>query len=211
MNRDECGNLDLLAATHFFKESLQGAIVKPTAIELGGITFIVAMFAFARQLGGWEHRVLAKCLAIVAAGLFVAWCFLFFPIWIGCASAAIVWSICLWFIFGWVRNRTSSGPTDAGVPISDLDTETQRLAELEYDQLTLPEKISLKCNLQNRRVTEEQIRQRFDELGIIGPDGEMFNRLNKKTRFMDSDFKGPNGIRAEYQQLVSQLLEKSPL
>jgi len=115
----------------------------------------------------------------------------------------------VYFFFGWVRNRTS-GPTEEGVPVSDLDTETQRLAELEYDRLTLPEKIALKCNLQNRRVSEEQIRKRFAELGIVGPEEEMFNRLNNKTRFMDSDFKGPNGIRAEYQQLVSKLLEKAP-
>lgn len=48
---------------------------------------------------------MARCLGIAAAGLFVAWCFLFLPAWCGWLCVALVWSICLWFIFGWVRKR----------------------------------------------------------------------------------------------------------
>jgi hypothetical protein len=51
----------------------------PTAIQVGGAALIVGLLAFARNLGGWENKPLARGLGITAAILFVWWCFLLFP------------------------------------------------------------------------------------------------------------------------------------
>ena len=75
----------------------------PTAIELGSLTLMVGILALAQRLGGWESKLLARGLSIATAALFVAWCFLFFPSWVGWTVAALAWSLLLWFVFIWVR------------------------------------------------------------------------------------------------------------
>lgn len=71
----------------------------PTAIEIGGLALIVGVSAFAQRLGGWENKPLAVVLAVAAAGLFVAWCFLFIPTPVAWGGALLAWSIGLWFLF----------------------------------------------------------------------------------------------------------------
>jgi hypothetical protein len=105
-----------------------------------------------------------------------------------------------------LETRLVKAATESSV--GSIDAETQHLMETEFNALTIPEKIALKCNLQNRRVTEQQIRKTFSQLGIVGPEGEMFNYLNSRTRFMDRDFTGNNGIKPEYKDIVTALLEK---
>jgi hypothetical protein len=83
----------------------------PTSTEIGGLGFILALLALAQRLGGWEHKLIAKCLGLAGAGLLVAWCFLFLPTWCGWVSAAVVWSIFLWFVFSWTQKRAGRSET----------------------------------------------------------------------------------------------------
>ena len=115
-------------------------MMTPTAIEIGGLALIVTVLAFAQRLGGWEHKPLARGLSIAAGGLFVAWCFLFSPMWFGWMVAAIIWSICLWFISTWVRtpvDHTRERPPkqEESHPISHMDSA--RLSETKQQLLCL--------------------------------------------------------------------------
>ena len=85
----------------------------PTAIEIGGLALIFTIFGLAQRLSGWENRPLASCLGIAAIGLFLAWCFLFFPAPVAWGVAAVVWSTGLWFVFPLVRKSVDDkrGPT----------------------------------------------------------------------------------------------------
>jgi hypothetical protein len=90
------------------------------------------------------------------------------------------------------------------------DRAARKLAEAEFGALNLAEKLALRMFLQDRRTTDEQIQKYLESLGFFGSPVNMFTVLRQKTRFMDSDFAGTNGIRTEYVQLVRQLL-KGPL
>jgi HAMP domain-containing protein len=79
---------------------------------------IVGLLAFAQRLGGWEHKPLARCLGFTAGALFVMWCFLFLPSWVGWTALAAVWTTSLWFIFSWTQEplkRLLNRPSRLGV------------------------------------------------------------------------------------------------
>lgn len=103
----------------------------PTAIQVGGLGLMVAMLALAQRLGRWEHRPTAVGLCVAVAGLFVAWCFLFFPPWFGCVAAAIVWSIGLWFIFLRFQKRGAEGNLTVAAVSPSL--EQKHIAELNRE------------------------------------------------------------------------------
>jgi hypothetical protein len=88
------------------------------------------------------------------------------------------------------------------------DRDTRRLAEAEFNALSLSEKLALRLFLQDRRATAQQVQTYLESLGFFGPRLDMFDVLKQKTRFMDSDFKGPNGIRAEFIPLARKLLKR---
>jgi hypothetical protein len=108
MNQGERGNLDLLTAYSISRDHYKERPVTPLQIAMGGLALMVGLLALAQRLGSWENKPLARCLAITAAGCFVAWCFLLFPAWCGWASAAVVGAICLRFIATWVPKPTTS-------------------------------------------------------------------------------------------------------
>lgn len=78
----------------------------PLQIGIGGLALVFAVLALAQRLGSFENKQLAKLLAGLAACLFVAWCFLLFPVWVGWAASAIVWSGGLWLVCAWVTRSS---------------------------------------------------------------------------------------------------------
>lgn len=93
--------------------------------------------------------------------------------------------------------------------LSQPDRETKRLATAEFEGLSASEKLALRLYLQDRRATDEQVWQRLEAQGFPGPRVNMWAVLNKKTRFMDRDFVGANGIKPEFQPLVAKLLRRA--
>ncbi len=87
-------------------------------------------------------------------------------------------------------------------------SSVEKLVRGEFESLNLAEKLALRMYQQNRRATSEQVRQYLESLGFYGPQVDMFAELARKTRFMDRDFIGPNGIKPEFQPLVTKLLKK---
>jgi hypothetical protein len=79
----------------------------------------------------------------------------------------------------------------------------------EFENLNQAEKMALRMYLENRRATTEKINNHLAAQGFITPKEDMFSQLDKKTRFMERDFIGPNGVKPEFRRLVSRLLKKS--
>ena len=78
----------------------------------------------------------------------------------------------------------------------------------EFDSLTLAEKVALRGYLHNRRATNEQIWRAIEAvIGVPPPHVDMWDVLNKKTRFMDRDYVGTNGIKPEFQPMIASLLK----
>lgn len=88
-----------------------------------------------------------------------------------------------------------------------IDSKTKQLARQEFASLNLAEKLALRMYHQNRRATDQQIRQYLNSFGFSCEGIDIFAALNSKTRFMDRDFVGPNGIKPEFQRLVAKLLK----
>jgi len=83
----------------------------PSSVTIGGLALIVGILAFGQRPGGWEHRIAGRFLGILAAGLFAAWSYLEFPIWLACVVTVVLWSVCLWFVFTWVQKARSCAGT----------------------------------------------------------------------------------------------------
>ena len=77
----------------------------PVSVDVGGLALLVGMLALAQRLGGWENKIVARCLGIGAALLFITWCFLVFPLRIAIPVAGAAWSVVLWFVFPWFQKE----------------------------------------------------------------------------------------------------------
>ena len=158
----------------------------PTAIQVGGLALIVGMFALAQRLGGWEHKPLARGVGIAAGALFVAWCFLFFASWIGWTVAAAVWSICLWFIFTWVRKSVDETrePTK-GPEIGRPGTlHQERITELNQELFNARAQLAdVKNELQRRdAVAAEAEAQKDKEVFLLSKAPRLWVDYKPETR-----------------------------
>jgi hypothetical protein len=83
-----------------------------TVAEFVGPTgLILTIFGIAQRIGGWENKIIGRSIGLTASALLVTWGFLSLPLLVALAGAALVWTVCLWFIFGWIRGSQAEETT----------------------------------------------------------------------------------------------------
>ena len=107
--------------------------VTPLAIAIAGLALMGTVLGLAQRFGNYQNKQLARYLNIFAAGLFVIWCFLLFPSWVGWASAVVLSSVCVWFLRTWTLELTDRngshlhGDTPTNTGITGVDTKHTKL------------------------------------------------------------------------------------
>jgi hypothetical protein len=175
-----------------FKGSLQGAMMTPTAIEIGGLALIVGLFGYAQRLGGWKNRVLARWLNVAGAGLFVAWGFLFFPPWIGWICAALVWSGCLWYLIPWLRKKFDSTKSEVKTgDTADQHRSDQKITELNLEIFNLRSQLADARNeLQRRDAVAARIdTQKREEASLLERAPKLWVEYKPEKRDTDDPSK----------------------
>lgn len=72
-------------------------------LALGGLTVVIALLGLAQMVGGFQHKLLGRCLGITAAGSFVVCSFFFLPRRGAWAAASVTAAIVFCFVVSWLR------------------------------------------------------------------------------------------------------------
>ena len=88
----------------------------PGFAQIGGLSFVLALFVFAQRLNGWQNRKVAAALNFAAAVLLVVWCFAYLPRWAAWLVAFVVWNVALWFTAPFIYKRFQMNPSPAPPP-----------------------------------------------------------------------------------------------
>ena len=122
------------------------------------MALIVGLLALAQRLGNWEHKLLARCLGVVCAGLLIAWPFLFLS-----GSAA-------WLASGIAFSGVVALIT-YNVAVLRRSLKAKRLADANDDAGEAPADLPQLSDAELTRQSANYLTRLRDEVGHIKPFG----------------------------------------